>query len=92
MIYSQQSVHSTNFSSDLKQSQENIVYNWSGLNEIARETQLVRPTNVEQLVRLVRTARSKVNTSLRKKENVRFVYDLVFSRYPSLGVVLRLKN
>ena len=87
MIYSRQPVHSTNISTDFKQIQQDIVYNWSGLHEIARETQMVRPIGVDQLVRLVRSARSKVNG-----ENVRFVHTLVFSSFPSSEVVLPSKN
>ncbi len=62
-IYSRQLSRSTNFLPFASKAQKNIIYNWSGLHEIARETQVLRPNNVNQLVRLVRTATSKVGLS-----------------------------
>ena len=59
-IYSRQISRSTNFLSDAERNQKNIIYNWSGLHEIARESQIIRPNSVNQLVRLIQTAASKV--------------------------------
>ena len=61
LIYSRQLSRSTNFLQNAEKKQKKIIYNWSGLNEIARATQMVRPDNVNQLVRLVQTATSKVS-------------------------------
>jgi FAD/FMN-containing dehydrogenase len=61
MIYSRQLSRSENFLSYAEQKQKKIIYNWSGLHEIAREAQVARPNNVNQLVQLVQTATSKVS-------------------------------
>ena len=39
---------------------KNIIYNWSNIQAIAREAQVSRPKTVNELIRLVRTATSKV--------------------------------
>lgn len=59
-IFTRQISRSTNFLSDAERNQKNIVYNWSGLREIAREAQIIRPNNVNQLIQVVQTAPSKV--------------------------------
>ena len=59
-IYSRQISRSTNFLSHADRNQKNILYNWSGLHAIARDAQVMRPNNVNQLVRLIQTAASKV--------------------------------
>lgn len=61
-IYSRQISRSTTFLSDAERNQKNTLYNWSGLHEIAREAQIMRPNNVNQLVRVIQTAASKVIT------------------------------
>ncbi|UJR38821.1 hypothetical protein I4U23_031486 [Adineta vaga] len=58
--YSRQLSYSTNFLPIAKEVQTNIIYNWSGIHEIAREAQIVRPTTVNQLIRIVRTTTSKL--------------------------------
>ncbi|CAF1472539.1 unnamed protein product, partial [Rotaria sordida] len=60
IIYVRSLSRSTNFLQTFEETQKNIIYNWSGIHEIAREPQLVRPNNVNQLAQLVRTATSKL--------------------------------
>jgi hypothetical protein len=61
LMHSRRLSRSTSFLPVAEETQKKILYNWSGLHEIARETQIVRPKNVNQLVQLVRTATSKVS-------------------------------
>jgi hypothetical protein len=61
LIYSRHLSRSTSFLQIVEEAQKNIIYNWSGIKEIAREAQVMRPNTVNQLVRLVRTATSKVS-------------------------------
>lgn len=76
-IYSRQISRSTNFLSTAERNQKNILYNWSGLHAIARDAQVIRPNNVNQLVRLIQTAASKVtNFSSKNTALIRFFLDI----------------
>lgn len=64
LMYSRQLSRSTSFLPIAEANQKKVVYNWSGLHAIAREAQIFQPNNVNQLIRLVKTATSKVNLIL----------------------------
>jgi hypothetical protein len=61
LMYSRHLSRSMGFLQAAEENQKKIVYNWSGLHEIARKTQIVRPKTVSQLIRHIRTATSKVS-------------------------------
>ena len=77
--HSRQLSRSTNFLPIAEENQKRVVYNWSGLHEIARKAQIFRPYNVDQLIRLVKTAASKVNTTFPFRKTTRSLFKYIFT-------------